>query len=429
MHNPFYCYSEDTIRPQITMFDAETPYELVRGRNIDGNASNCIPSKFWLIGRTGQDLPRDYEISSIFRNGETLQRNILNNYDAGRTTLCAADIAMIRDWKFDPNITYENAELLTESGWNDIKAIAQRYQSALPTILSSTYLPTDYLFRSISTQAEKASLAAFADGLFGLGGHKQVEFEIIDDPDLLLLPRSQCPLFNELITNELEVNAFVEGPEYEEMITQVSSKLGFRASSPLTHDELNTLLLLCRFEQALAMNSTAPFCSSFSVANIQVHEYRRDIFFIHRYGYGQSNYRRLYENMPCHIMQDMMNFLRSNDPNDRRVRIFYSDLNLMQLIFVALNAHEDQVPLNRHNFAQQVFRQWKTSYISPKGANVAVIRYDCANGDHDILFMQNEKPLQLPGCQSNGLCKFSMILNRLSHYLDINCSEIFCTNN
>lgn len=54
--------------------------------------------------------------------------------------------------------------------------------------------------------------------------------------------------------------------------------------------------------------------------------------------------------------------------------------------------------------------------------------HSCAGGDHDILFLHNENPLLLEGCQSNGLCKLSMLLERLNRYLDVNCSEIFCSN-
>lgn len=52
----------------------------------------------------------------------------------------------------------------------------------------------------------------------------------------------------------------------------------------------------------------------------------------------------------------------------------------------------------------------------------------CADGDNDVIFLHNEKPLRIPGCQSNGLCKLSLILERFSRFLDVNCLEIFCSN-
>jgi hypothetical protein len=35
VHNPFYCYTEDPIRPQIGMFATKSAYETSRGQKID----------------------------------------------------------------------------------------------------------------------------------------------------------------------------------------------------------------------------------------------------------------------------------------------------------------------------------------------------------------------------------------------------------
>jgi hypothetical protein len=48
VHNPFYCFSTDPIRPQNTMFSTITTYESVRGRNIVP-VSTCTPTKFWAL--------------------------------------------------------------------------------------------------------------------------------------------------------------------------------------------------------------------------------------------------------------------------------------------------------------------------------------------------------------------------------------------
>lgn len=375
MHNPFYCYSEDPIRPQITMFATETPYERIRGQSIDPNVSNCIPAKFWLAGRHGARLPNNYELRIIFQHSETLHRNIVNNYDAGRTSLCASDMSLMRNWQFDPNITYDNEQYLTVAGWNEVMGIAQRYQLAFPTLLPSVYSPTDYLFQSADLPGTISSIAAFADGLFGYNGHQQVEFENIADPDYLLQLIVQCPLLAEITSPQIEENAFVEGPEYQEMIVQVSRKLGFHASHTLSVEELDTLISICRFEQIWDLNSTSPLCAAFSVANHQVLEYRRDLNTYYWYGYGHSSlYSQLFRNLPCHLIQDLLHFFRSNDPSDHRARIF-NTVNIA-LILNALGVFYDEVPLTRHNFAQQTFRQWRSSFIAPKGYNLAVIRYE-----------------------------------------------------
>ncbi|KAJ6644593.1 Multiple inositol polyphosphate phosphatase 1 [Pseudolycoriella hygida] len=428
VHNPFYCYADDPIKPQHGMFSTTSAYETTRGDSVDAGVSSCTPSKFWLITRHGTRLPSLSDLTLIFRHNENLHSDIVRNFESGRTSLCASDINLIKEWKFDPNITFENEQFLTVSGWNEARQVAERYQSAFPSLLPSTYSRDTYFFRSTATQRTIGTLHAFADGLFGFNGHEQVEFEDIAQPDVLLRPYQFCPLYDEIANIRAEQNAFVEGPEYQEMIVQVSQKLGFHGSHVLRAEEIQTLSILCRFEQIWDMNATSPLCAAFSIANFQVMEYWSDLYYYYRWGYGQRNYRRLFENLPCHLIQDMLHFIRSEDANDNRVRIFGAHLPSLYLTLVSFGAFDGDAPLNRHNFAQQTFRMWKSSNITPMAANLAVIRYDCEDGDNDVLFLHNEKPLQIPGCQPNGLCKQSFLLEKFSRFLDINCSNLYCTN-
>lgn len=249
MHNPFYCFTQDPINPQIRMFGTLSAYESNRGHQIDGSLSSCNPSKFWMVSRHGTRLPARSEMNKIFEHSGRLHRDILRNYNEGKTSLCDSDIELIRNLVFDPNITLEIEQYLTVSGWNEFQDLAQRYQTAFPTVLTSSYLPRDYFFRSTPTQRTRGSLRAFADGLFGFEGHEQVEFEKIPDEDVLLRPYGYCPLFANVTKVPIEHDAFIEEPEYQEMLTQVSSKLGFHGSKQLRADEVETLANICRFEQ------------------------------------------------------------------------------------------------------------------------------------------------------------------------------------
>jgi len=40
MHNQYYCYSEDPIKPQIGMFATKSSYETNRGRSINSTVSS-----------------------------------------------------------------------------------------------------------------------------------------------------------------------------------------------------------------------------------------------------------------------------------------------------------------------------------------------------------------------------------------------------
>lgn len=358
------------------MFFIHTAYETVRGESIHPNVSTCTHSKIWMLGRHGTRLPNAVEVNNMLEHNERLHRDILANYDQGKTSLCASDIELLRNWSFDPDVTVANAQRLTFEGWNEMEGLAQRLQAAFPSILKSTYSPNDYFFRTTGTHRTQTSLHAFADGLFGFNGHLDVQFEEVPEQDLVLDANLFCPLYNEIISDLSEQDAFKEGPEYQEMTTQVSAKLGFHSSHVLRHIEVNTLNKVCKYEQIWNRNVTSPFCAGFSIANYQALEFFEDLEFYYRVGYGHSDHRRLFENIACFLMQDLVRFQQSNDVNDHKTKIYNQNLKMMLLVFANLGAFDDSSPLTRHNFAQQLQRLWRTSTIAPMGANLAVIRYE-----------------------------------------------------
>ena len=376
VHNPFYCFSHDPIRPQMANFATLAPYEAVRGQHIDPNVSSCTPSKFWIFTRHGNRLPSIPEIENMLEIKDRIQRDILANYDAGRTSLCADDVELIRNWEFNPNATLDSDLDLTESGWYEMQDMAERFQAAFPTLLPPTYSPSHFFFRPSNTQRTLESLWAFADGLFGPGAFEQVHFESGPVPDLMMVPWDHCPLHNEVIADLVERDAFRDGPEFQEMLTQVSTKLGFHGSQHLTLHDINTILNICRYEQGWNITSSSPLCSAFSIANHHVHEYITELASYYQYGYGRPEYRILFENFNCHFMQDMLRFLESRDPEDHTARIFNGHLITLKMIMVTFGALEDEVHLTRHNYAQQLFRLWNAANISPMGGNLAVIRYE-----------------------------------------------------
>ncbi|XP_037024280.1 multiple inositol polyphosphate phosphatase 1-like [Bradysia coprophila] len=429
MHDPFYCYAQDPIRPQVGMFSSITSYETNRGHNmVDPNVSTCTPAKFWFVSRHGTRLQSRSELENIFANNERLHRDILSNYEAGRTSLCAADIALLRNWRFDPNITLEMEQQLTVAGWNEFQEMAQRYQAAFPTLLPSTYSHSTYLFRTTHTARTLGSMRAFADGLFGHNGYQQVIFENVPNPDPFLRPHDFCELLNEVRDDTTEPQAFIDGPEYQQMLSQVSAKLGFHGSRHLSFNDISILNNICKFEQIWHVNSTSPMCAAFSVANYEVLEYYDDLFFYYRYGYGHSAFRTLYENIYCYAMQDLLTFIASDNPSDQRAKLYGGHTATVQMLAVTLGLFEDDEHLTRHNFAQQAYRKWKTSVHAAKGTNLVVVKYDCGAEDNDILFLHSEVPLQIPGCQSNGICKQSFLMERFGRFLNANCAEMYCRN-
>lgn len=132
---------------------------------------------------------------------------------------------------------------------------------------------------------------------------------------------------------------------------------------------------ICRFEKNIDLRAPSAWCTAFSIANNQVFEYYSDLDYFYRNGYGLRN-RRLAENLNCELMQDLLRYLQSNDNNDSTARVYGTHSSTFQLFSIALGIFEDEFPLTRHNFAQQINRQYRSSWMSPKGGNLAVVRYE-----------------------------------------------------
>jgi hypothetical protein len=74
-------------------------------------------------------------------------------------------------------------------------------------------------------------------------------------------------------------------------------------------------------------------------------------------------------------MQDMLTFMTSDNANDHLSRVYGTHTVVVPLLMVTLGAFEDKIQLTRHNFAQQAFRQWRSSEIIPMASNLAIIKH------------------------------------------------------
>lgn len=271
----------------------------------------------------------------------------------------------------------------TEAGPIANQNIARRFQQAFPDILTETYDPNRFHFRYTSLERTNTSLRAFAASLFGADGAQNVVYEDVLETDWLLRPFDFCQNFLDEVENRFDQQiALRQGPEFDEMLRDVNRKLGFHGSNPLSFDAIYTMWEWCRFETASTFefsgsetggNST--WCAPFSVAHHLLFEYYDDLFHFYYTGYGVRN-QRLVENLNCGVMQDLLNFIDSNNDDDVVARIFMSHRQLIQTMLVVLGSFRDTWPLHQHNYAQQSGRNWMTSVLTPLATNLVVLRYE-----------------------------------------------------
>lgn len=293
------------------------------------------------------------------------------------------DFDAIRTWTRPPYFNIGFASLTTPAGILAVQDIARRYQVQFPDILNGTYSRDRFLFRHTWTERTTSSIRAFATGLFGVEDAQNVVYEDVPAVDWFMRPFDFCPLFDqEHGWVSAERQAFLEGPEIQEMLEQVSDKLGFVGSNQLSFTQIFTIWDWCRFETAYTFEfSNSPvggnstWCAAFSVAHQLLLEYTTDLFTFHTSGYGVRN-QRLLENLHCGLAQDLLNHLQSDDPTDQMARIFMGYAEEVHGMLVSLGAFRDVWPMHRHNYAQQTARNWIGSLMTPFGANLAVVRYE-----------------------------------------------------
>lgn len=68
-------------------------------------------------------------------------------------------------------------------------------------------------------------------------------------------------------------------------------------------DSILTMYDMCRYEKAWTVTQLSPWCAVFSKEELHVLEYREDLYYYYKAGYGREINARL----GCTLLQDMMN--------------------------------------------------------------------------------------------------------------------------
>ncbi|KAL1402333.1 hypothetical protein pipiens_006141 [Culex pipiens pipiens] len=394
-----YCYSLDENRTQWEHFATRTAYEVVRGSSSsrDYFVADCIPTKYWLLARHGTRLHGAKYINFLPQSLNKLRDAILAN-NASRRMMCPDDLDLLRNWRWDSNMTTDYEGFLTESGWNELKNLATREKTRFGALFNGPYREDRFHFRYTNTQRTVASFWAFADGLFGDGAYVRVHAEGEPTRDTLLRPHFFCPDYDEnkrkIRGPGSEQDKFMQSALFRRTVADISTRLGFPYN--LTLDQIEDMWDHCRFEQAWYLPQLSPWCSVFTKEQVNVLEYKEDLRYYYQSGHGYARAADL----ACFTMADMMRHLGQAAGNPSVIAYFCHE-SIIQLFLVALGAKKDPNPLRSDNYEAMRKRQFRTSEWTPFAANVAVVRYQCNDvvSPVKIKFFLNEKGLMFDWCE------------------------------
>ncbi|KAH8395305.1 hypothetical protein KR222_008568 [Zaprionus bogoriensis] len=419
-----YCFGRDSERLQTRQFSSKTAYQIVKGTNMDKQyqVPGCTPKKIWIFHRHGTRLPTPSTIKEAPRL-EELRDLIVKNYRVLRTqpdsdALCQQDLFALQLWKWNTSITVDIEEHLTFQGYEDLRGTAKLYQRYYPSVLSSRYNDSYYLFRHTDTQRTEESFKAFAEGLFG--DSSIAHAAEIPKEDLLLRPYDYCTDFK-------SKNYKGEGSEYQkyrtssvwnETMSDIARRLGFKV---LEQDDIKLMFDICRYEQAWQVDRTSVWCGVFLPRHVTVLEYAEDLKYYYGSGYGFEENTRF----NCRAAQDMLTRLSSSE--SPHVIAYFAHSTGLQTLLTALGINKDDVALRADNADAMVSRRWQVSQLGPFAGNFVAVKYDCPAEleKQKVVFFLNQNAVQLSWCNV-GLCNWSDVLVKYKTLLEADCDEYYC---
>lgn len=418
------CYADNTT-PYL-LFGSKTAYEFVYGSPTPQQITipYCEPQQIWILSRHGTRYPAadDYDKFSALTS---LRDQIIRNHEVNHEgDLCDKDLDNLRNWslKFTPDL----GEVLTKQGEDDMRLMAQRFKNRYPSLFNEGYRQDLYEFRYTNTQRTKASAEKFAEGLFG--SSEGVYFPTPSDNDTLLRPYESCNAWKTMVDDnpdaKIEQTLFEEGPWMKEVIANVSKRLGFRYQ--LKYDNVSAIYDMCRYDKAWNLVAVSPWCAAFTDSELKVMEYKDDLRYYYKCGYGHD----INVELGCSTLKDLMNHFQNLESNKTSAKgvFYFSHSSMLHMMQSRMGIAKDSEPLTHSNYNTSQKRKWRSSKIGSFATNIAAVFLKCTEGDtYRVMFYVAENVADITGCQV-GLCSWDTVKAK---YADIaeKCNLDFCNMN
>lgn len=407
-----FCFADED-DPYLYM-GTKTAYHFVHaGKTRFQIVPNCHAEQVWMLAAHGTRCPsvaEDIEMLSLTE----FQGQIIHNHETrGNGHMCNRDLENLKRWKPDAYLAMERAEVLTPQGVEDMRLLARRLQSNFPQLLqpsSDEVTSNNYEFK---TTDARDSMESFIEGLFG--SRTAVPAEEGSVNDTLLTAYKTCNAWDNESDNDsvMEVKKFNEGPQFQNLVQNVSRRLGFLYN--ISEKTILTIYDMCRYEKAWTVTKLSPWCAVFSKEELRVLEYREDLYYYYKAGYG----REINERLGCSLLQDMMNHFwkveHAEDSAQPNGVFYFSDIMSLQNLLTTLGINKDQMKLTALNYKEMARRQWRTSFVSPFAANLVAVFYKCESNrqPNKVMFYLAEKPVLFDGCDV-GLCDWEYLKKKFS---------------
>ncbi|XP_066304113.1 multiple inositol polyphosphate phosphatase 1-like [Branchiostoma lanceolatum] len=337
----------------------------------------CKPVHVSMLMRHGTRYPQkriigkiDYVVSSIRHYGSK-EKDIVN---------------VMRRWQ--NSFEWQDAMMLSETGKWEMEELAGRTVQRFPAVFHGAK-PESLRIVSSTKNRTIDSASAFVRGIWN--GLKEIKAaDSIKDPrklkteagpqtDKLLVFLEKCKKWAEEVEGSpealQEVSKFLEGPEVRSVLKNITSQLGPSVLLDFSAAHLKVMWTICAMETAV-YGGRSIWCDLFRPEDLQVLEYLSDLTSYWKHGYGHRvNYRP-----GCNLLQEMLKPMEgfvSGNKSSLRGQFLFGHTDTLVALYSLLGLFKDRAPLRADNFAEHKNRVFRTSHISPFGANLALVLYKC----------------------------------------------------
>lgn len=109
-----------------------------------------------------------------------------------------------------------------------------------------------------------------------------------------------------------------------------------------------------------------------------------------------------------------------------KVILYFTHSTLIYLMLTLFGTIDDSTALRADNYKEMEHRKFQSSKICPFGSNIAAVKYVCSDFSEKVLFLHNQKRLNISWC-NDGLCNWNELKSRYLQYVDGDCEKIFCS--
>lgn len=364
----------------------------------------CSARQVWLLARHGTRFPTSNDMGRMVKLLPSLSQRIGDNHHQGRGCLKESDVAQLKNWF--PPYEMRDREQLQEMGHEEMASIGSHWREFLPHLFNGTYDPS--LFKIDFTVKNRTEQSAyhFLRGMFGEDAVGNIELPKAYSPNFILRFYKACPrwlreVYKNNETTYKERWLFTETEHFKRMLHAVSARLGFM--HPISTNEVESMYDECRYETAWWPKRKSAWCSAFSLYDFEVMEYHQDLKYYYEDSYGHP----LNSKTACQTLNDLrkqfQRTVQSDGETKPRGLFYFAHDKTIFKVMASFGLYRPPDHLRHNNFEDMRNRVWRTSFISPFSANLALVLYKCGEGHKVAVFFQGE-PVPLTEICKGTVC-------------------------